>query len=155
GTDTECDLVIAAASEAERRAVARIRDALLAEHCGADAEQAAALIARTGSIIAVADTLARNGHRLRPIDDGAPAASDLAASIEAMADPERPIEPEAFVQAILGGPARRRVPALLKIAVAALLVLALTLSWEFTPLSRFAAPEVVRETLTALTHGPW
>jgi phospholipase D1/2 len=156
GTDTECDLVIAATNDQEHRAIARIRNALLAEHCGTCAGAAAEVIERTGSIIATAETLGQNGHCLRAIDDGDPERSDLAAYLEMVADPERPIEADAFVHSILGGRVRRRgTPAVLKVGAAALLVLALTLSWEFTPLAHFAVPAVARDALAALAHGAW
>jgi phospholipase D1/2 len=156
GTDTECDLIVAATNDEERRAVARIRDTLLAEHCGACAGDAAEVVERTGSIVAVADTLGRNGHCLRAIDDGEHDRGDLSAYIEAVADPERPIEADAFVHSILGGRVQRRgAPAVLKVGAAAFLVLALTLAWEFTPLAHFAVPEVTRDALAALAHGAW
>src|SRR5947207_1565169 len=121
GTDTECDVIIMASNEAHRRTIARIRNTLLAEHCGSGADDAADVIAQTGSLIAVADRLGKNGHHLRPIDDGNFNQSPTFAYVEAVADPERPIEMDAFVGAMLGGRVRRDTPAVLKVGVAALL----------------------------------
>ena len=71
GADTECDLAIEAKSRAERRVIVEIRNRLIGEHCGVTAADVAhALKRQRGSLIAVADTLAANGHSLRPIDDG-------------------------------------------------------------------------------------
>src|SRR5215467_12387127 len=47
-----------------------MRDRLLGEHCGVSADQVAAALGHTGSLVQAADTLSANGHRLRPIDDG-------------------------------------------------------------------------------------
>src|SRR3546814_1197962 len=91
GTDTECDLVIRASRAAECAAIRRIRDELLADHLGADAEVVADAIAATGSVFAAVDRLGTGTHRLVPADDGRidnPAAS---AAVSAVADHERPI----------------------------------------------------------------
>src|SRR5262249_31751407 len=108
GTDTECDLAIEAADETQRRSGARIRNRLVREHCGAGGEEVAAALARTGSLIAVAEPLSAGGHRLRPVDDGAHEAAELAPFIATVADPEQPIGAEEFVSSMLGEPPPKR-----------------------------------------------
>ena len=66
GADSECDLAIEAKSRAERRAIVEIRNRLIGEHCGVTATDVArALKRQRNSLIAVADTLAANGHSLK------------------------------------------------------------------------------------------
>jgi phospholipase D1/2 len=155
GTDTECDLIIEANGEAERRRIAEIRNTLLGEHCGTDAAAVAAALARSGSLLRVADQLTRNGHRLRPIEDREPDLEELSSYLESVGDPEKPIGAQAFVSTMLGGHLRRRqTSTIVKVGGAALLILLLALAWQYTPLARFAEPNTVRETLTQL-HGPW
>jgi phosphatidylserine/phosphatidylglycerophosphate/cardiolipin synthase-like enzyme len=66
--DTECDMVIEAGDGKERRTVAGIRDALLAEHLGSDCETIAATLAETGSLIATVERLRGEGRSLRPYE---------------------------------------------------------------------------------------
>jgi phospholipase D1/2 len=155
GTDTECDLVIEAAGETDRRRITDIRNTLLGEHCGTDAAEVADALARSGSLIRVADELTRNGHRLQPIDDGEPEHDELSSYLESIGDPEKPIGADAFVSTMLGGHLRRRqTSTVVKVCIAAMAVLLLALAWQYTPLARFAEPETVRATL-AQVHGPW
>jgi phospholipase D1/2 len=155
GTDTECDLAVEAADEVERHRITEIRNTLLGEHCGSDAAEVAAALARTGSLVRVADALTRNGHRLQPIDDGEPELEELSSYLESIGDPEKPIGADAFVSTILGGHLRRRqTSTVVKACVAAVLVLVLALAWHYTPLARFAEPDTVRAML-AQVHGPW
>ena len=69
--DTECDVVIDAASAAntdERSTIAGLRNALLAEHLGTDCETIETLLAETGSIIATVERLRGSGRSLRPYE---------------------------------------------------------------------------------------
>jgi phospholipase D1/2 len=154
GTDTECDLVFAATNDEERSAIVRVRDRLLADHCGVQPEEVNAVVARTGSLIAAADTLSRKGHALRPVEDGEADPPEIATYIESVADPEQPIGAEYFYEAVFGNGHGRR-GAFLKIAAAALLLLALTLAWHYTPLAELAQPDMVRRSLASFAQNPW
>jgi phospholipase D1/2 len=154
GTDTECDLVVEATSEEESRIILDVRHRLLAEHCGVTAPEAAAAVERTGSLLAAAEQLSRNGHRLRPVEDGEPDPGDVATYIESVADPERPIGADFFFEAVFGNGHRRRGP-VLKVVAAAVLIVGLALAWQFTPLSEFADADLVRHSLAAFAQNPW
>ncbi|WP_294390067.1 phospholipase D-like domain-containing protein [uncultured Sphingomonas sp.] len=65
GLDTECDLVIDATSDADRRTVAGIRDGLLAEHLDVEPDRIAAMLADGGSLIATIEALRGPGRSLR------------------------------------------------------------------------------------------
>jgi phospholipase D1/2 len=155
GTDTECDLVIEATSDTTRRSITHIRNTLLGEHCGSTAEQVASALERSGSLVQVADQLTQNGHRLRPIEEGEPELQELSSYIESIGDPEKPVGADAFVSTVLGGYLRRRqTSTVVKVCVAAVLILLLAAAWHYTPLARFAEPDTVRETL-AMAQGRW
>jgi len=66
--DTECDVVVEAREEGDRRIVAGIRNALLAEHLGSDCARIEASLAETGSIIRTIETLRGDGRSLRPYE---------------------------------------------------------------------------------------
>jgi phospholipase D1/2 len=155
GTDTECDLIFAARNQTQRRAITRIRDKLFGEHCGASSEEVAAALKRSGSLITVADTLSKHGHRLRPIDDGEPDPDEISATIEEVADPPRPLTEIAAKTSLGARLSGLRLTSLGKIAFAAVFVVALTLAWEYTPLSSVANPGAVRAGLAKAAGGVW
>jgi phosphatidylserine/phosphatidylglycerophosphate/cardiolipin synthase-like enzyme len=69
--DTECDVVIDTAMSAthgDRKTVAGIRNALLAEHLETDCETIEATIAQTGSLIETVERLRGSGRSLRPYE---------------------------------------------------------------------------------------
>jgi phosphatidylserine/phosphatidylglycerophosphate/cardiolipin synthase-like enzyme len=92
GLDTECDLVLEAATAADRQSILALRHRLLAEHLGATPEEVAETVAARGSLIRAVDTLNRNGRGLRPFPE-----TDFNGPIEPIAgtgflDPKRPLE---------------------------------------------------------------
>ncbi len=67
--DTECDVILSADEPGNAHAASRIaalRDDLLAEHLGVSAEQVAAKLAETGSLIATVEALRGPGRSLVP-----------------------------------------------------------------------------------------
>ena len=155
GADTECDLVFEATNGEQRRRIAHVRNKLFGEHCGATAEEIAESLQHTGSIIRTAEQITRNGHSLQPIDDGEPDPDELSAAIEEVADPARPLTDKLMRSG--GGMrlSRPQLSTLLKIALAAIVIVALPLIWEYTPLSRLADPDVVRSTLARISASQW
>jgi uncharacterized membrane protein YdjX (TVP38/TMEM64 family) len=154
GADTECDLAIAAAGDAERAAIAAVRNRLLGEHCGATAEEAAAALGQHGSLVQAALSLAAGGHRLRPIEDGEPDDGGLVGMAEQVADPRRPLRPARLLRRVLP---RSLVAAraIVLILVFCLAALGLTLAWHFNGLSEIVAPSRVRDLLSAARDEPW
>jgi phospholipase D1/2 len=156
GTDTECDIAIEARCAGEREAIAAIRNRLIGDHCGTRAEAVAAALADNPSLVALTDRLSENGHALRPIEDGEVTGKEWAAYLERITDPERPIGAEEFASTILGERAPQRgLPNLVKVSLAGLVVLALALAWNLTPLSDLARPEQMRSTLEWVAAAPW
>jgi phospholipase D1/2 len=164
GADTECDLSIEAASDEERAAIVRLRNRLLGEHCGASEEDVAAELARNPSLVALADTLSRNGHRLTPIDDGKPDRSLMARIAERIADPARPLRLSRLIGHFLPQLVARRqhrgkdaAPSggTLLVVGLALALLGLTLAWNLTGLSEYADPARVGDLLAGLKGSAW
>lgn len=152
GTDTECDLSIEAASDAERARIVHVRNTLLADHCGATADEVAAELVNR-SLLQVAGELCRNGHRLCPVEDGSPEHFEISRYINGVADPERPIGAEEFVSNMLGGYIQSRHAAtVLRLVAVGALVLMLALVWHFVPL---AQPGAVGDIFEALAQSRW
>lgn len=164
GTDTECDLAIEAADQRQREAIVRLRNRLLGEHCGAEEEEVEEALARNPSLVALADTLSRNGRRLVPIDDGELDRTLVARIAEHIADPSRPLKLSRLLghlvpPLVTHGPARAtsvspRGGTLLAGGLT-LLLLALTLAWNLTGLSEYADPSRVRDLLAGLEGSGW
>jgi phosphatidylserine/phosphatidylglycerophosphate/cardiolipin synthase-like enzyme/uncharacterized membrane protein YdjX (TVP38/TMEM64 family) len=154
GADTECDLVIQARDDAERRAIRSVRARLIGDQCGVSEAEVERAIARTGSLIAAVDALGGNGHRLCPIDDGELDTSDVSAAMEELADPRRPLGLAALWRKLADRLQGDRGAAW-GLAAAALGVLALTLLWQLTPAATLAEPAVLRGALSGLAHTAW
>ena len=155
GTDTECDLVVEAKSDSERESIRKVRARLLADHCGVSVEEA--LRAAEQGLIAAADTLSGRGHRLVPIEDGELDEGEFAEHLQAVADPERPIESDKLIESFfrdrLPRPSRWLMWA--KLAAIPLIALALAIAWQFPPLSHIASPAEIGPMLSALAEQPW
>ncbi len=154
GTDTECDVVIEATSDRHRAAICDLRNRLLGDHCGASARDVAELLDDSGSLTQVADLLSRNGHALRPIDDGEPDTIEPA-YIEAIADPPRPLS----WRWLMG---RRRVSVrrvfsghAWKFVTAGFVVLLLTLAWNVTPLAEVADVATLESWTADVAETSW
>lgn len=68
GLDTECDVAVEARNGAQARAVARLRDRLIAEHLGVESERLALEIERRGSLVAAIERLGGGGRQLLPFE---------------------------------------------------------------------------------------
>jgi phospholipase D1/2 len=155
GTDTECDLAIEAADPAERRAIRTVRDRLLAEHCGVDPDEMAALIDRTGSLLAAVGSVEGRAHRLVDMDDVPAAGEEMLAPVEALADPERPISIAGLIGANGGGrPARRRARTVAKAGVALAAVALILLLWRYADLRGLAEPGALEGLLADIAANP-
>jgi phosphatidylserine/phosphatidylglycerophosphate/cardiolipin synthase-like enzyme/uncharacterized membrane protein YdjX (TVP38/TMEM64 family) len=153
GADTECDLVIEAKTDGDRAAITSIRNQLLGDHCGVPADAVASEIGRVGSLIAAADRLSGNGHRLCQIDDGSPNESGLSYVLKGMIDPIRPLS-IAHVSSRIGGVlAERRAAIAISMLVVAIMML--TAAWYLTSGFGFITRERVQDVLASAASSPW
>lgn len=150
--DTECDLVIEARTPDQRDRIAGARNRLIAEHCGASADEVRDLLARTGSLFATLDALQGRDHRLCPIEDEMPRGLDLIGSV---ADPQRPLEADRYLPDPSNEPpSQRRFSALLVIGLSVIAVIALVLVWRYTPLSEWASPHRLAAAFRSVAASP-
>ena len=117
GLDTECDLVIEAGGDLDkRRAIASARDTLLAEHLGVALHEVENRVAATGSVSSAIEALARkSGRSLRPFERLDSPSHALLALANGIADPESPPLP-LTEQLVCGeaGPANALAPSVRK-----------------------------------------
>lgn len=163
GADTECDLTIEAADDRQRRDIARVRNRLLADHCGVDPDEVAEALAANPSLVDLVDSLSRNGHRLKPIDDGALDTGLFSRLAERVADPSRPLQMSRLVGHFLprllatrSNPDRVKVSTKRRLGLAAIVLalLGLPFAWQFTGLASYADPDTVRVLLAGAVDGP-
>lgn len=136
GYDSECDLAIEADSPRVARAIARLRNCLLAEHLGVTPEEVARSVEANGSLITGVDALGSAQRHLRPL--GTEASVSLLPFDPALIDPERPVQPEQLAAQFVPRHARRGASRRL-LAGAGLVVLlaALALAWRYSPLGEW------------------
>lgn len=157
GFDTECNIAIEArGSERIRRAIAGLRDRLLAEHLGTEPEAVAAETARQrGALIKTVETLRRPGRTLEPINPNVPPEIDALLPASAVIDPERPVNPEELVNEFLPKTARRPVSGRVsRIAFTLIMLAAIAAAWRWTPLREWIALESLVRMARSLEDSP-
>lgn len=91
GLDTECDLAVEAEDEHQCKAIARVRETLLAEHLGSTPQAVKAAIEDEASLVRGIDRLNTNPRGLREFNIGPGRTSLLPGT--GLLDPERPYWP--------------------------------------------------------------
>ncbi|MBP0597426.1 VTT domain-containing protein [Herbaspirillum sp. LeCh32-8] len=139
--DTECNLSIEVQGDAPkqdeiRRAIALMRNRLLAEHLGTEPAAVAEQIAVAGSLHGAIAALRKEDEReLAPMDPRLIPELDILTQDNAVFDPERPISPDEVVDAYVPRSARKPVPRrMIGLGLLALALVAFALAWRFTPL---------------------
>jgi phospholipase D1/2 len=141
GLDTECDLTIEARGREDiRAAICDLRAQLLAEHLGSEPARVRETIERTGSMRSAIELLQRNERTLKPLAE-LPQVSSAMLSVVSVADPEKPVGLTDLANLLSSddetAPRGGHSPAWSKIAAFALVCLALTALWKYTPLATF------------------
>jgi uncharacterized membrane protein YdjX (TVP38/TMEM64 family)/phosphatidylserine/phosphatidylglycerophosphate/cardiolipin synthase-like enzyme len=144
GLDTEADIALEARGRPQvANAIRRFRDRLVAEHLGVPVEKLRVEIERSGSLASAIKGLAHDGRSMRELDS-LPEWSDAVVNVAAVADPDEPIAlDELLLDRHQEGEAGPDKPAWTKLALIALLVLALTALWRWTPLAHAVSAEAV------------
>ena len=155
GLDTECDIAIEADAPHVENAIAGLRCRLVAEHLGVEAGLVAATLERAGSLASTIEALRGNERTLTPIPHRIDPEVDAAVPEGLLIDPERPMEPDELVDAIV--PREDRPRAGLRVALVATLVLTLAglaAAWRWGPLHHWLDPDVVAAAIAALKGEP-
>ncbi|MCG5075379.1 VTT domain-containing protein [Paraburkholderia sp. RG36] len=151
--DTECDVALEAAGDARvRRAIAAMRNGLLAEHLGVTRAQVEAAFERfDGDIHRVIASLGGGARTLSTLEPSVSPGLEQWVPESAVVDPERPAVPDEVVRQFVPGRGGRPVTArLLLLGLCALFAVAMTLAWHYTPLAQFVSLTRVGEAARAL-----
>jgi phospholipase D1/2 len=158
GFDTECNIAIEARGEPRiQRAIAGLRNRLLAEHLGTGPATVAAETARQGgSLIRTIDELKRPGRTLKPIDPMVAPDVEVLVPATAFIDPERPVDFDKLVYDFVPPEAHQPMAGRVARFAAALLLLAvLGAAWRWTPLGDWIALRSLVSTARSVAHSHW
>ncbi|MFW6147933.1 MAG: VTT domain-containing protein, partial [Thermodesulfobacteriota bacterium] len=159
GLDTECDLAIEAAESRTEKAIAAFRSRLLGEHLGVDPEHVSETLSSEGSLISSVEKLRGGGRSLLPVSSADPEWTDNLIADIGIADPEKPLDPETFIEEFI--PEEIRSPKSRRLFwIAGILVFMVFLSaaWRWTPLNKWIDLQnlgAVADTLRGSTAAPF
>jgi phosphatidylserine/phosphatidylglycerophosphate/cardiolipin synthase-like enzyme/uncharacterized membrane protein YdjX (TVP38/TMEM64 family) len=155
GYDTECDVAIEADRAEVRATIARVRNGLLAEHLGVDAETIRDTLVKTGSLAATIDQLAGRERTLAPVDHEVDAWLDDLVPEAAVVDPERPVAfDELSAQMMPPSAERSRSHDLLRVLGVLGALLLLAAAWRWTALGEWLAPERISAWYAGVSATP-
>ncbi len=156
--DTECNLALEANGDPRIvRAIAGLRERLLAEHLASSSDEVRATMARTGSLHATIAALTREGERaLHPTQPYLDPMVDAVTPDHGVLDPERPLDPDLIIDEVYPAPEHRdsvKGKVVLLLAVV-LVVAALAIAWRMTPLGQWLRFEELVDHAHALNGRP-
>lgn len=146
GLDTECDVAFESDGDTEiSETILNFRNDLLAEHLGIEQEEVNRAVAKEKSLIKALDNLA--GRYLKPLDETVdPWLDAVIPENEELLDPEKPIDADRLLKKTLTeSEGKTRQKPILRIFLAAALILTLSAAWRWTPLNQWLEPEKLAE----------
>jgi phosphatidylserine/phosphatidylglycerophosphate/cardiolipin synthase-like enzyme/uncharacterized membrane protein YdjX (TVP38/TMEM64 family) len=156
GYDSECDLALEAGGPRVERAIAGLRNRLLAEHLDASVEEVGEALARHGSLIGAIEGLRGKARTLTPLDPGTAGEGETFVFDPAVVDPERPVDADRLAAQLVP---RRSRPAAARRLVAAVAVLlaaaALAGAWRWTPLHELLDVHALASDIRVLADAPF
>ncbi len=141
GLDSECDLVLESNENQNcNEAIITFRRRLLAEHLGVEPDDIGAAEEKHESLIRVIESLRGGERTLEPLAGVISEDVDEWVPESALLDPEKPVEPDEFLDYIVSP--EQRKPAyrhMLRISLLLVAVLGMAAVWRWTPLSTWLA----------------
>jgi phosphatidylserine/phosphatidylglycerophosphate/cardiolipin synthase-like enzyme/membrane protein DedA with SNARE-associated domain len=157
GLDSECDLSVVGEKGGETaNTIASFRNRLLAEHLGVSESEVAEAVAESGSLIKAIDSLREGDRTLVPLKGEIEERIDQWLPESELLDPEKPIEPEEFLEHFISPESQR--PAyrhFLKIFLMIAAVLLFAAIWRWTPLAQYLNIGTVTEFARWLEAHPF
>ena len=156
GVDTECDLIVRAATDEHRQGIRAVLHRLLGEHSGLGVTQVAERLQQTGSLAGLTNTRWSEERGLEPLALHGQNQT-LAETLNLVADPEAPLQPGEFVGDMFGavGDERFAISRVLKLVAISVALLLLLLAWGYTPLAQLADPEAIVQMLRGVRDEWW
>lgn len=155
GSDTELDLLVIGNTPEERATIEHLRNTLIGEHFGVTPEDATEAIDASGSLIGALGRLDPQHRRLSPIDDSAAEEIDAPAAVTAIADPDRPIDPDTMITTVAEPkPVRRTLREYSRLLALCAVTAVLVLVWRVTPLKEYTDVQSLRAAAVEISDDP-
>lgn len=154
GLDTECEVAIESGGNVRMsRTIERFRNRLIAEHLGVDAAAVTAAIRQEGSLGGAVESLRGSPRTLEVLEGKVDPDVDALVPDAAVADPEKPIDPEALAEYFVPDEPAEGAgrPALLGASIL-ILLLAVAGAWRFTPLGELLDIQSLLDGMAAFRH---
>jgi len=157
GLDTECDLAMEAAGREDlQQAIDRFRTRLLAEHLDATVDALSQAAADNPSLLLLIDRFGGGRRTLQKLEPEVPEIARGLQEQQDILDPEKPIDPEEFLDKWFGGkPKEKGRFSLAGFGVIVALFLVLTATWRFTPLHGLLTEERLAGYINAMQQSPY
>jgi len=156
GLDTECDLAVEAGGSARlEKAIAGFRSRLLGEHLGVSEQKVSEAVSSKGSLIRAVETLRGGGRTLMPLSSEIPEWAETLIPSIGIADPEKPLDLEEFIEEFIPEEVRRpKSRRLWYIAGILLCMLGLSGAWRWTPFGDWVDPQAIAGLADNLRGSP-
>lgn len=147
GADSECDLILEAASDEHREFFASVRRRLIAHFCDLDEQT---VTQNEDRLFALLDAVpkADGAKTLRPVESSV-LTSTLATMVQPVADPERPLHLERAASRMWS------TKTIIGIVAMGVALLGLAMAWSYTSLSDFADAGRISTLLSAYAQSIW
>jgi phospholipase D1/2 len=157
GLDTEANVAIEARGDPKvAGAIAGLRERLLAEHLDVQPEDVAREFARRGGVVATIDALRGRERTLLQFQPPADTESEAGLPDPSVVDPERPIEAELLVEALLPPEVQPSIRERVELtAMAALGLILLIVAWHWGGLRDSTEGLQALALLEAFREWPW
>ena len=161
GFDSECNLALSAENQAHAaKAIASLRNRLIAEHLGVNPEKIGRKFQESGSLLSAIAAVAQQGRSLKdlPVIENTFLPEYL--STDVLVDPERPLDLEDLFEYLDIGTREQQEPPTLEhkawrfaafIAVALLLVML----WHWSPLKQWLILDNLLDAASVLRESSW
>ena len=156
GLDSECDLTLHADTNANRAAVRRFRNHLLAEHLDVTPEKVDEAYSEHGSLIKTIESLQGKPRTLKRLDLTPDTEILQNLPDQALIDPETPVDSDALRDILVPEPMRKGTASRVLIG-GGLLLLALGLAalWRWTPLAEWVDVDGIKNTIAMFKQSAY
>jgi phospholipase D1/2 len=153
GFDTECDLALEAdalAADASA-AIRHLRNRLLGEHLDVAADDVESAVQKSGSLLRAIKELQGKSRSLKILEGQSSGTTGFVVEEQELFDPERPIDPETFLQRWLPvGQLKKGRFRFIQLVVLLLVFLGVAAAWRFGPLQEFMTAARLEEMVNFL-----
>lgn len=156
GLDSECDLTLHAETDANRAAVRRFRNRLLAEHLDVTPEAIDEAHSEHGSLLEAIESLQGKPRTLKLLDLSPDTEILQNLPDQALVDPETPVDSDALRDILVPEPMRKGTASRVLMGGGLLLfALALAALWRWTPLAEWVGVDDIKDAIAMFKQSTY